>query len=225
MDPNADTSIVASFANIQDAIARLGVIGLSADADAALTKAADDIAAAVTRIEADTSRTIAWRLQQEAREYGRVLASLARSLRNAASKAGSTDADDAARVFGTKGLPGDPASLAMSRRDAADRVADITDPDARQRLLESATRSGDEVLAHALVEAAINAGDLDTVNEFAEDRPALAAAVQRLWNTANSRLTSQTLVTAMALSALTPPRLLSRQAYEIETLASAATAQ
>src|SRR6478752_9697045 len=223
MDPNADSSITANFATIQDAIARLGVLGLSADADEMLSAAADDIQAKVSGIEADQSRTVAWKLRQEARAYGRVLATLARNLRNAATKAGGSDQDDAARVFGVKGLPGDPASLAMSRRDAADRVADIIDPEARLRLLESATRNGDEVLAHALVESAVNAGDLDTVNEFAEDRPALAAAVERLWNTANNRLTTQTLVTAMALSALTPPRLISRQPFEIEALASAAT--
>ncbi len=53
---------------------------------------------------------------------------------------GSTgNRSDAARVFGVEGLPGDPASLAIGRRDAADRVAAATTaPRAARRHLGSA---------------------------------------------------------------------------------------
>jgi len=225
MDPNSDSAITANLAAIQESIARLNVLGLTADAENLLTAAADAIQARIAGIEADSSRTTAWILQQEARAFGEIIAKLARNLRSAATKGGTTDSDDAARVFGVKGMPGDPASLAMSRRDAADRVADITDPVARLRLLQSATRSGDEVLAHAIVEAAVNDGQADVVEQFMADRPTLAAATERLWNGAHTRVTTASLTIAMAVSALKPPRLMSRMDYEIERLASAVVAQ
>ena len=155
MDPNADIRITANSTDIQASLATLRQLGRSADAETLLNQAADNIQPVVAGIEADPGRTDQWRRQQEAKAYGRALASLAVSLRRAATTASNTDNDDAARVFGIKGLAGDVASLIIARRDAADRVADITDP-VSVWSLANATRSSDETLAHALVEQASN---------------------------------------------------------------------
>ena len=115
------------------------------------------------------------------------------------------DRDDAERVFGTKGLSGDPAALAISRRDAADRVAKVTKREELRELLARATRSGDEVLARAVVEKAMRDRDADTVNQFIADRPALEDATERLWKAETAA--TGTLRVNMGLLGLKPNEL------------------
>lgn len=92
------------------------------------------------------------------------------------------DRDDAGKVLGVSGLQGDPASLVISRRDAADRVAQTSTREELQELLRRATRSGDEVLARAVAEKALEELDAKTMNQFLADRPLLDDAANRLWN-------------------------------------------
>ena len=75
-----------------------------------------------------------------------------------------------------QGLPGDVASLSISRRDAGDRVAGITDPVQLQRLLAQAVRSGDDVLSRAIAQAAVEQDDAATTNAFTAAYPDLQPA-------------------------------------------------
>ncbi|WP_137292016.1 hypothetical protein [Nocardioides dongxiaopingii] len=105
-----------------------------------------------------------------------------REVAQMAARVVTADRDDASNVLGTNGIPGDAASLTISRRDAADRVAAVGTRDELGELLRRATRSGDEVLARAVAERALEDLDDRTMNQFLEDRPNLDAAAQRLWN-------------------------------------------
>ena len=101
-----------------------------------------------------------------------------------AADAGRFEKRDAERVFGTAGLSGDAASLAISSRDAGDRVAQIGSNEELRDALARATRNGDEVFARAVVEHAIHSGNRALVNDFLATRDSLAEPVQRLWNSA-----------------------------------------
>jgi hypothetical protein len=220
IDYSAGASLAEAITTCQTALASLQRLGRSADADTLLT---DAEATSYDAILNDGTRSDAWKLQTCAQRYTSVMATLARQLTAAATTAGNQDADDAARVYGIKGLAGDVASLSISRRDAGDRVASITDTVQRQRLLAQATRTGDDVLAHAIVEAAIASLDADTTNQFAAAYPALADAVQRLWDSATHRMTSADIATAWRLAALKPVPLKPLQNYEIAAAAAGNT--
>ncbi len=93
-------------------------------------------------------------------------------------------------VFGTTGLPGDPATTAVSFRDAQDRAAVITSSTAAAALLARAERAGDEplaraVAAHAHDQAGTGIGGLDPgwsdiVNSYAASRPSAARDINAL---------------------------------------------
>lgn len=140
-----------------------------------------------------------------------------------ASRIVRNDRDDAERVIGTKGLAGDAASLVISRRDAADRVAGVTDVDELRTLLRRATRSGDEVLARAIAEKALENGDGTTMQQFIADRPDLDSAAERLWNAQQARERSfgQSFGLSMNLSGLRPHELSGLYAGDIEDLVKA----
>jgi hypothetical protein len=108
-----------------------------------------------------------------------------------ALKAGSTGSNEARKselirqVFGTAGVQGDPASLAMSARDAAERVAqvDVSDVHGALALLQRAEMIGDEVLARAVAAAAYGnpLGSWGQVlDQFIQSRPAAARALSEL---------------------------------------------
>lgn len=101
-----------------------------------------------------------------------------------ARETAAADQRDAGRVFGTAGLPGDPASLSISRRDAQTRVAAVKDGAELARLLTSATRSGDEVLARAIVQRAVDGQYVSIVNQYMAAHPQTADSVERLWTRA-----------------------------------------
>jgi hypothetical protein len=155
-----------------------------------------------------------------ATKYMSVMNTLARRLDATAQTFGRQDAADTAAVLGIANLPGDVASLSISRRDASDRVSDQNDTVSLQRLLEQVTRTGDEVLARAVAEQALTLGDADTLNAFTADRPQLADAVERLWN-AQQRKTSQLdLKVQWWLGSLKPALLSNLQNFEIESAAA-----
>lgn len=114
-------------------------------------------------------------------EYVRHDRDLTDRLVRMASAVVSTDRGDAAKVFGIGGLRGDVANLTILQRDAADRVAAVTEHDQLRDLLARATRSGDEVLARAIAEKAVAQRDAKILNQFLEDRPHLRDAGERLW--------------------------------------------
>ncbi|ORV85558.1 hypothetical protein AWC11_01660 [Mycobacterium interjectum] len=220
IDYSAGAALTESVTACQQALATLQRLGRAADAEPLLTAAAGEIATVTGATDLDRDHTTEWKITQCARAYSSVMSALAQKLTAAANSAGSQDSDDAARVFGIKGLPGDVASLAISRRDAGDRAAEITDPIERQRLLAQATRTGDDVLAHALVESAITSGDADTTTQFSAAYPDLAPAVERLWAAQNRRMTTVDVGMAWSLAALKPAQLSALQNYEIASAAA-----
>jgi hypothetical protein len=133
-------------------------------------------------VRGDDSRTADWKREELDRISKNVRADLETKVTALAAGAERDERGDAERVFGTTGLHGDSASLTISARDAADRVANAgrngEDLDA---LLERATRNGDEVLARAVGEHAIRTGNRHLFDEFVRPRNELGDAAHRLW--------------------------------------------
>jgi hypothetical protein len=221
MDYNTGLSLTESVTACQTALATLQRLGRSADADEVITRA--ESSTPYSAIDADRDHTDAWKLQRNASAYTNVMSTLARKLTATANIANTKYKDDAERVFGTKGLPGDPGFLIVSLRDAQDRIEGEYDSVKLQRLLDKATLNGDAIRAHAIVEAAVESGDSDTVEAFQRPYPDLAEATARLWNSATRGTTTVDVVTAWRLAALKPPALTSLQDYEIAAAAAGQT--
>lgn len=154
-----------------------------------------------------------------AARYVAQMNTVAKRLADAARVHGEQDRRDAANALGINGLSGDHASLSISRRDAADRVASVRDTTELQRMLTQATRNGDETLARAIADHAISTGDATTVNMFTADRPTQTAAVERLWGTAQRQQSTADLATHFHLASLRPTTLGRLTDYEIQTTA------
>jgi hypothetical protein len=188
MDYSAGVSLTESVTACQKALSTLQRLGRSADAADLLTQA--ESATPYSAIDADTTRTDAWKLQRYAVAYSNVMSTLARQLTAAANAASTKYKDDAERVFGTRGLAGDPGFLIVSLRDAQDRIEGEYDSIKLQRLLDKAVLNGDDLRSHAIVEAAVESGDSDTVEAFQRAYPALAEATARLWDVATHGTTT-----------------------------------
>ena len=220
IDYGAGVELSTQLADCQTALGTLQRLGCIDRAEPILTDAESTDYAAIAN---DTSRSQAWIVGACAQKYIAVMATLARKLTAAATIAGRQDATDAAAVFGVAGLPGDVASLAISRRDAGDRVAQITDRGQLQALLATAVRNGDVVLSHAIAEAAITGGDADTTDMFSDAYPVLAPAVQRLWYSQQRAMTGADMVSAWRIAALKPGPLKPLADYEIAAAAAGNT--
>jgi hypothetical protein len=138
------------------------------------------------------------------------------------------------RVFSVRTLLGDQASLMISARDAADRVADMIDPQALATLLERAQRSGDEVLARAIIQRTIEIGpsvsfgasaEWDAIRQaFIAQYPRLADDVNLLWNRAWQGATTtvvSNLLDGWSTSSLKPRELSGFPEYQIQQIADA----
>lgn len=136
----------------------------------------------VEEIRGDRTRTDEYKRATLAREYltakGRIDALSAKDKTSQAGRRRTLEA----QVFGISGLIGDSGSLAISRRDAGDRAAQLTDERSALDLLARAERSGDEPLARAIAERAVEAGWADVANTFLETRPLLDKALTEIWN-------------------------------------------
>jgi hypothetical protein len=220
-DYNAGDSLTESVTACQTALATLQRLGQSDLADGPLTDA--ESSSLGSSLDLDRDHSDEWKLQRYAQTYTNLMATLARRLTAAANTAGKQDVDDASNVFGIAGLPGDVASLSIARRDANDRVADITEPTQRQALLAQAVRNGDVTLARALVQSAVDFNDVDTVNAFSAAYPALSDAVERLWTAQHRRSNGIDLAAGFRLAALKPPAIHSMMDYEIALIASGQT--
>jgi hypothetical protein len=97
------------------------------------------------------------------------------------------------QALGNADLPGDPASVALSRRDADERAAQLTNADAAAELLRKADTNGDEALARAVAAHSVDQvlanqvlGDprpwLDVVNAYAGKRPSTVDPLTELVN-------------------------------------------
>lgn len=180
--------------------------GRRAEAQEIVEREAEAAQAEYRSIEADETRTAEFKRHEIQRAYEARRTRLDEKLANLAKSAAKAEQQDAIRLFGTADLPGDTASLTISRRDAADRVASVQNRQELQELLSRANRSGDEVLARAVAEKALELRDVDTLNAFLADRPQLDAAAQRLWDAARRGTSAQArLQHTMLLSGLRPP--------------------
>jgi hypothetical protein len=202
--------------NTQDAMKTLATGGKTREVRELLAAAADAADRKFAQIRDAADFTDDAKRRHLAIASVRVRYDLDDKLERLAARVVSTDRDDAAAVFGTRGLPGDAASLAISRRDAADRVGALTAVE-RRDLLRRATRSGDEVLARAIVERAIEEQDDITVHQFCEDRPELDAPVERLWN--GQRGETDSMMMSLGLLGLRPAELAGMSSDAIEHLA------
>lgn len=165
----------------QEALKILVKGGKGRDAMAVIEKWADRSAAEYEEIRADATRTDDYKRWVLAARCTQINRAITDELADMARGVVLNDRNDAKSVFGVADLPGDAGSLVVSRRDAGDRVSSIPKAGELRTMLERATRSGDEVLARAVAERALELRDADTLNRFTEDRPRLEGAVERLW--------------------------------------------
>lgn len=89
------------------------------------------------------------------------------------------------RLFGpgvSAGPMGDLGAALVSRRDAGDRAVVLRSEQEALDLLRRAERSGDEPLARAIAERALDERWADAGNAFVASRPNLSAAYEALWN-------------------------------------------
>ena len=124
-------------------------------------------------------------------------------------------------LFGSSALSGDPASWAISRRDAGDRAAKIDQPTEAASLLARAERSNDEPLARAIAERAYEMGWVDVANQFLETRPHLDEQFTELWSQTKPSL-SDTIHDSFQLE-IKPEELGGMSNYEIDRLAAEAS--
>lgn len=204
--------------NAQDNVKKLIAAGKGAEVEQLLKDASQRARAKYESIAKDEHLNDDGRRYQLAVGYRQSRQTVDKKLAEMASTVVRIDRDDAERVFGTKGLSGDHASLTISRRDAQDRVAAITSADELRALLRRATRSGDEILARAVAEKAIENLDAKTMHEFVATRPDLDAAAERLWNA--QRANSNTLGFSMLFADLRPHELGDMTSDAIEALAA-----
>jgi hypothetical protein len=170
--------------NLSDRQRRLLAVmrsGKRAELDDLVDRVARSAKANYAEVLGDNSRTAEWKAEQLDDRYKAALASFDTQLERMAGPVVDTYHRDYAAVFGTDGVPGDAASLAISRRDAGDRVASVHSTSDLFDLLERADLSGDEILARAVAQKAYENGDAKVINRFLESRPALDEAVTRLW--------------------------------------------
>lgn len=204
--------------NTQEAIKALAAAGKGGEVKEYLDAEGKKAAGRYAAIRNESMYTDEAKRWQLAVAYVQQRRRIDQELADKASRVIRTDRDDAERVFGVKGLAGDAASLVISRRDAADRVSAVQDRSELRELLRRATRSGDEVLARAVAERAVEMQDATTMNQFLADRPNLDAAGERLWNAQRSEHDSMGFV--MHLMALRPQELSGMSAQSIENLAN-----
>ena len=185
-----------------EAISAIVLAGKGAEARELIDKAASGAKFAYDDVRAQTDYTTEARSKRIADLYEGRREALDRELQALASRVGGNDRDDVAWTFGTAGLPGDPASLVISMRDAQDRVAQMDSRDELLSLVQRATRNGDEVLARAVAQRAMELRYDTVLHEFCETRPALDAAVERIWKA--QRREFNTFEWSVRLSALKP---------------------
>lgn len=205
--------------NRQDAIKELVKVGKVGEVKSLLSRHAEMAQAAYERIRTDPKMSDAYMKKSLAHQQMQTQRQVDAELDEAARRVVRIDNDDAAAVFGVKGISGDTASLSISRRDAGDRVAKINDGQELTALLRRATRTGDEVLARAIAERATELQNAEVMHQFLGDRPALDGAGERLWNVERAERTWDVGVAAQ-LGALRASELSGMHNDDIEALAN-----
>ena len=188
-----------------DAITAIVRAGKGQEARELIERAGRAAKASYDRIKSDTDYTPDARRRRMEEVYQGRRQALDQELTSLASRVGYDDRADVARAFGIAGLAGDPASLAISMRDAQDRAAKEESSDGLVDLVRRATRNGDEVLARAAAQRAMELRYDKPLHEFCETRPALDSIVEDIWNA--QRRGVNRLQWTVQLSALKPPTI------------------
>ncbi|WP_171467685.1 hypothetical protein [Cellulosimicrobium sp. 72-3] len=188
-----------------DAITAIVRAGKGQEARELIERAGRAAKASYDRIKSDTDYTPDARRRRMEEVYQGRRQALDQELTSLASRVGYDDRADVARAFGIAGLAGDPASLAISMRDAQDRAAKEESSDGLVDLVRRATRNGDEVLARAAAQRAMELRYDKPLHEFVETRPALDSIVEDIWNA--QRRGVNRLQWTVQLSALKPPTI------------------
>lgn len=195
-------------------------MALSTDAAQRITKEVRDRhQSMITRLTEDTTRTEEYRLGLLAREYFAMVAERDAAVAEHEARTAGDRRYAERKAFGVDDLTGDPASLVISRRDAADRASRLRSADEALELLDSADRIGDEVLARAVAHQSHAHGWRWVVDKFVESRPKLAANIAELRRREPS-LQDQ-LVAQMTLDTLRPEALRGKSDYQLRQLESA----
>ncbi len=205
----------------QKALQILAAAGKSKEALEVINEAASAAVRRYDSIRSDEGRTDDFTRRALARAYLAADDTVTARLVALAEPFERAARSDQSKLFGFNDLPGDSASLAISARDASDRVSRLERPQDRLDLLERADRSGDEVLARAIAQVAIEHKDVGLLNRFLESRPQLEDVAQRLLNapSLDSR-GRESFAFTMALSTLRPDELSAQSRYAVEALAA-----
>lgn len=189
-----------------EAIKAIVRAGKASEAREIIEKAASGAKVAYDHIRSQTDYTPEALRRKMKEAYQGRRAYVDSELEALASRIGYDDRADVALAFGTAGLAGDPASLAISMRDAQDRAAKEESSDGLLELVRRATRNGDEVLARAAAQRAMELRYDKPLHEFCETRSeAVDSAVDRIWNV--QRRDINTIEWTVRLSALKPPEV------------------
>ncbi|MFE2110369.1 hypothetical protein ACFXAF_31520 [Kitasatospora sp. NPDC059463] len=111
-------------------------------------------------------------------------------------------------------------TAAISRRDAADRAAKLTDPVEAGRLLQRADRSGDQHLAQAIAAHAADMWWWDIVEQWTNGRPDAAATIAALRDLPNVDDPVNKLTAAMTYAVPRPGPISNLTDYQLDTLAA-----
>ncbi|SCX37973.1 hypothetical protein SAMN03159343_0255 [Klenkia marina] len=209
----------------------------------ALDQLRKTIDAEATHIRANRDLTFEARQRQIARSWV-AHRDAAKALRerlntNAADERRKLESD----LFGLDGIVGwradasTRATASVAMRDAQDRVRSALDaanssdilkqhPEpVLAELLKRAERAGDEFMARAVAEAAIDRSCADVVNAFSAARPAIEPAVDRYWAIAHTHTRARDVMNEEMAFALEPPaEVAGLSEWEVNALAGAAVA-
>ena len=158
------------------------------------------------KVRRDTSRTPEWHRLRLAELWLEMQAEVKQAREQATAAGEAHERSLHRKAFGVEGISGDSGALAISQRDAMDRVAQVETRDELIRLLNRATQSGDEVLARAVARQAFDRGDRDLLDTYASIRPDAQSTLEKLGQVRTDTLHSR-LEESMLASAAKPAEL------------------
>lgn len=157
-------------------------------------------------VRRDTTRTADWHRLRLAELWVQMQTEVKQAREHAKAAGDAHERSLHCKAFGTDGLSGNAGALAISMRDAADRVAQVETRDELVRLLDRATHTGDEVLARAVARQAFDRGDRDAPRHLRQHPPRRTSSLDELREVRTDTLHSR-LEESMLASAAKPAEL------------------
>lgn len=177
--------------NRQEAVRTLVLAGREDEVKAAIDGRAEWAQADYKELRSNDSWSEDYKLQRIKETWDEHKEALADELVKLAGSSVRDDRVDASGVFGVDGIPGDKTALIIALRDAGDRVSQIDSQDDLMEMLNRATRIGDEVMARAVADKAMEWRYNKVLEKFIDDRPNLADPVKRIWDAKDREEDSQ----------------------------------